>query len=721
MSGPYGNHQSRNLVQPQPQSLSQNFQPQNYSNTQFQQPSQDLLQRQYSQEYQNAQQPQLSAQGQQTNVSVPQRQYPQQNYMQQSLQHLHPQQNAPQPLSYAPLIPPASQNMPMPERGSLIAARPSLQKGPPRESQQMGMPRGSQQMGIPRGSQQMSLPRGSKGMGSPRESQLMDVRRSSRDESLSQDQSQTRSTSPAGRFFLSSVGIRVKTLSYEGFARVYFEFGRLDKDLSKEHLNKCLRFTPKEISRPLLKDLHGVRTTWAAVTIFAHILAYMEIIRGTATKFKHAYQILSAGISRPDLRDEIYCQLCRQTNYIMNEVQEKKGWELLLLCCSSFPPSKDFLPALEGHFQQVAIGAVKGFKGDEQAQRCLERLQRVAKSGSRYFLPAPDEIEAIRVRSMHTMTSSSEVSHDMAEEIGLPDPSQYGIFQSGTDGVEKLCPQLGYIVDIQNGWNINLKLQSLEDWRLMSKIKFFFATRAPVDDVDEANDLSSIPTLVGNKKGRLTLKRKLFLDGPVPIDQTVKDASIRFDYYQAVHEVMTGAYLLKARDALMLGALQLRVDLDEMKKFTEKSLRGVDMHKYEPKEFIAGNREEWRAEILKALQSLPKESNKLLRMSDYIEYLKSRCPLYQSTWIFVKQKGDKTFPEELFLAINAMGVHFADSVTKELLMRIPFTQICSWGHSVAVASIVTGNMINNRDYRLITRQGAEIGAIIELFISRLIS
>lgn len=149
---------------------------------------------------------------------------------------------------------------------------------------------------------------------------------------------------------------------------------------------------------------------------------------------------------------------------------------------------------------QVAIGAVKGFKGDEQAQRCLERLQRVAKSGSRYFLPAPDEIEAIRsetqipvniylpdgssqVRSMHTMTSSSEVSHDMAEEIGLPDPSQYGIFQSGTDGVEKLCPQLGYIVDIQNGWNINLKLQSLEDWRLMSKIKFFFATRAPVDDV----------------------------------------------------------------------------------------------------------------------------------------------------------------------------------------------------------------------------------------------
>lgn len=40
-----------------------------------------------------------------------------------------------------------------------------------------------------------------------------------------------------------------------------------------------------------------------------------------------------------------------------------------------------------------------------------------------------------------------------------------------------------------------------------------------------------------------------------------------------MHEVMTGAYLLKARDALMLGALQLRVDLEDNTKYTEKSIR----------------------------------------------------------------------------------------------------------------------------------------------------
>ena len=64
--------------------------------------------------------------------------------------------------------------------------------------------------------------------------------------------------------------------------------------------------------------------------------------------------------------------------------------------------------------------------------------------------------------------------------------------------------------------------------------------------------------------------------------------------------------------------------------------RGVDLHKYEPKSFVTGNRDDWRAELIKTLQTLPEEPNKNLRMSDYVDYLRSRCPLYQSTWIFVK-------------------------------------------------------------------------------------
>jgi len=51
------------------------------------------------------------------------------------------------------------------------------------------------------------------------------------------------------------------------------------------------------------------------------------------------------------------------------------------------------------------------------------------------------------------------------------------------EAVEKLCPVFGYLIDIYNGWNLNLKIQTLEDWRLIKKIKSFFANKAPMNEV----------------------------------------------------------------------------------------------------------------------------------------------------------------------------------------------------------------------------------------------
>jgi len=51
---------------------------------------------------------------------------------------------------------------------------------------------------------------------------------------------------------------------------------------------------------------------------------------------------------------------------------------------------------------------------------------------------------------VHTMTTTSEISYEMAEELELPDPSQYGIFQSGTDGGRY--------------WNVKAQILGLPNW-----------------------------------------------------------------------------------------------------------------------------------------------------------------------------------------------------------------------------------------------------------------
>lgn len=43
------------------------------------------------------------------------------------------------------------------------------------------------------------------------------------------------------------------------------------------------------------------------------LMAYMGDLVGTKTKTEHLRQVLSGGLRKPGLRDEIFCQICKQT------------------------------------------------------------------------------------------------------------------------------------------------------------------------------------------------------------------------------------------------------------------------------------------------------------------------------------------------------------------------------------------------------------------------
>lgn len=51
---------------------------------------------------------------------------------------------------------------------------------------------------------------------------------------------------------------------------------------------------------------------------------------------------IAYGIDRPELRDEIFCQLIRQVTDNPREDAILRGWHFLTLCVTAFPPSKNF-------------------------------------------------------------------------------------------------------------------------------------------------------------------------------------------------------------------------------------------------------------------------------------------------------------------------------------------------------------------------------------------
>jgi hypothetical protein len=60
------------------------------------------------------------------------------------------------------------------------------------------------------------------------------------------------------------------------------------------------------------------------------------------------------------------------------------------------------------------------------------------------------------------------------------------------------------------------------------------------------------------------------------------------------------------------------------------------MEKHGPNDDIEGMEDQGRNDLLKTIATLPNEPNKIVRMNDYITFLKSCCPFYQSSWFFVK-------------------------------------------------------------------------------------
>ncbi len=87
-----------------------------------------------------------------------------------------------------------------------------------------------------------------------------------------------------------------------------------------------------------------------AVKMFAGILKYQgdtgEQI-DAAQRIEIAQKLLHQGLKRPELKDELYMQLLKQTRGNPYAPSRQKAWELFHLVAASMPPSK--VRRMHGH------------------------------------------------------------------------------------------------------------------------------------------------------------------------------------------------------------------------------------------------------------------------------------------------------------------------------------------------------------------------------------
>jgi hypothetical protein len=144
-----------------------------------------------------------------------------------------------------------------------------------------------------------------------------------------------------------SIADEINSFQLENYARKFFDHHKKGVFRRQIPIKRMLRWDSDAIPNAMIKT-SKTAVAKEAVTQFKNIQRYMGDAAPSSTskvqrsQMWYALQVIEKAVAMPELRDEIYVQLCKQTNDNPNPQSLAKGWELFVMCAYSFPPTKDF-------------------------------------------------------------------------------------------------------------------------------------------------------------------------------------------------------------------------------------------------------------------------------------------------------------------------------------------------------------------------------------------
>ncbi|KAL6222138.1 hypothetical protein ACLB2K_005530 [Fragaria x ananassa] len=452
-----------------------------------------------------------------------------------------------------------------------------------------------------------------------------------------------------------------------------------------------------------------------AMKLFQTILKYMGIDssdRFTPPSLDERIELVGKlykqTLKRTELRDELFVQISKQTRNNPDKQCLIKAWELMYLCASSMPPSKDISGYLSEYVHNVAHGANIDNEVRNLALNTLNALKRSVKAGPRHTIPGREEIEALLTgRKLTTIVffldeTFEEITYDMATTVA--------------DAVEELS---GII-----------KLSSYSSFSLFECHKVVTGSKSPdlgneeyigLDDNKYIGDLlAEFKAAKDRSKGeilhcKLTFKKKLFRES----DEAVADPMfVQLSYVQLQHDYIMGNYPVGRDDAAQLSALQILVDIGFVGAPESCNDWNSLLERFLPRQIaITRAKREWELDILSryhSMQNLTKDDAR----QQFLRILRT-LPYGNSVFFSVRKIDDPIglLPGRIILGINKRGVHFFRPVPKEYLHSAELRDIMQFGSSntaVFFKMRVAGVL---HIFQFETKQGEEICVALQTHIN----
>lgn len=201
-------------------------------------------------------------------------------------------------------------------------------------------------------------------------------------------------SSGAGRPALpADLKAQINFFQLEGFATRFFKSQKRGFFRRAVPIRERLKWTQGALKTPLLKLKPDLAKK--ALVLFKWIQICMgdrELTTTQEERYKLMVEIFDLGLNIAALRDEIFCQLCKQTTLNPNADSNLRGWSLITLFLQYFTPTKD----LEHWFMDYCREHEKNPQQEihpyvTYALRVLSRGP--SQSGSTLRVPEVDEVE----------------------------------------------------------------------------------------------------------------------------------------------------------------------------------------------------------------------------------------------------------------------------------------------------------------------------------------
>ena len=432
---------------------------------------------------------------------------------------------------------------------------------------------------------------------------------------------------------------------------------------------KIMNWKEELIKKPL-HSMSNRSLEQEAVQCFKNTVSFMGDRSSSKDDIGHASKLLANTVHAPEeLRDEVYCQLVKQTRNNPSEENTLRGWQLMAICAGTYPPSQTLERYLMSYCEENTHETLRdgsrvhpGVK--PYAQYAMMRLKKSMALGPRREVPTAMEIQAakekhpvvIRVHLLNgqyktvpaeAWTTIRELNAMVAKKLKIQDPTPFSTFEVSSNDEERVLDDDDRVLDLLSYWQREFgttkKGKAAPTFQFIFKMRLFFG----IPDTDTA--------------------------------------AVDLAYVQAVHDVTDSRYPCNQDDCLTLSALQAQERFGDYNGTTPFDDGLVE---FIPAKYLTEDTTELEEKILKIYAKLKGYSSMEAKLN-YLDYVKS-WKIYGSAYYFVEPQNSRDFPSDVVLAINSKGVLVVDPETKDFLAEYPYSEVVTWGHSAQTFVLVVG-------------------------------